>query len=191
LEEIIQSNIINILKVEERSISGIKKELDKKGIRMHRLTLAGYLTAMVDNQKLKVKEIKPSKVYSINERETASIYKKVGEMVKENFSEFQGEACLGCLYYLFNRPIFIREIELCNVDLPKMYRKSISTKKEIFIKSFHEVGVEIPENEMLIEPENLNTTQVMRLLRSVIISQSNLLVQNYLVENEQKTLEDL
>ncbi|MCL4323317.1 MAG: hypothetical protein M1498_02575 [Candidatus Thermoplasmatota archaeon] len=187
----VQSQIIQILKKDERSISGIKSDLEGVGLKLHRLTLSGYLSAMVEAEILKVKEIKPAKVYSLNQKGTVSLYRKIGKAIKETFSENHGDICLSFLYYTFQRPIFIREFELCDIDLPKNYRKSFSTKKITYIKSFQETGIEIPENEMIIEPENINNTQVLRIMRNLILSQNNLMTETSLVDMEQKTLEDI
>ena len=187
----VQSQIIQILKKDERSISGIKSDLEGVGLKLHRLTLSGYLSAMVEAEILKVKEIKPAKVYSLNQKGTVSLYRKIGKAIKETFSENHGDICLSFLYYTFQRPIFIREFELCDIDLPKNYRKSFSTKKITYIRSFQETGIEIPENEMIIEPENINNTQVLRIMRNLILAQNNLMTETSLVDMEQKTLEDI
>ncbi len=191
MNQSIQGQIIQILKKDEQSISGIKKELDQVGLKLHRLTLAGYLSAMVDSEILKVKEIKPAKVYSLNQKGTVSLYRKIGKAIKDTYNENHGDICLSFLYYTFQRPIFIREFELCDIDLPKNYRKSFSTKKLNYIKSFQEAGIEIPENEMIIEPESTNNTQLMRIMRILLLSQNNLLVESSLIDMEQKTLEDI
>ncbi len=187
----IQNQIIQILKNEERSISGIKKELENKNVKMHRLTLSGYLNSMVDSEILKVKEIKPSKVYSINQKGTVTMYRKIGKTVKELYSEHQGDHCLSFLYYLFNRPIFVRELEMCDTDLPKNYKKSFSSKKTQFIKLFQESGIEIPENDMLIEPESVNNIYLLREFRALILEQMSTIRENPIVDDDQKTLEDV
>ncbi|MHB1439708.1 MAG: hypothetical protein ACYCSO_01110 [Cuniculiplasma sp.] len=191
MTQTIQKQIVQILKKDEQSISGIKKSLEELGIKMHRLTLAGYLSSMVDSEILKVKEIKPAKVYSLNQKGTVSLYRKIGKAIREIYPDNHGDICLSFLYYTFNRPIFIREFELCDVDLPKNYRKSFSTKKITFIKSFQESGIEIPDNEMLIEPESTNNFQVMRIMRNLILSQNSLMAESSLIDTEQKTLEDI
>jgi hypothetical protein len=187
----IQNTIVQILRNDEMSISRIKKELEIRKQNMHRLTLSGYLTAMVDEDILKVKEIKPSKVYSINQKGTVSMYKKIGKVVREIHRENQGDQCLGLLYHLFKRPIFIRELELCEVDLPRNYRRSISPKKGQFIRSFQEMGIEIPETDMIIEPENVNSVQLLKELRVLLLDEIKNIHENPVVDDDQTTLEDI
>ena len=187
----VQNMIVQILKNTEMSISGIKKELENKNQKMHRLALSGYLSSMVDSGILKVKEIKPSKVYSINQKGTVTMYRKIGKVVKEIFREDQGDQCLALLFHLFRRPVFIRELELCEVDLPKRYKKAVSPKKTQFIKSFQELGIEIPETDMIVEPENVNNINLLRELRILLLDGMKDLKENPVIDDDQTTLEEI
>ncbi len=186
------TSIFEILKDgNELSISNIKKELDARNIKFHRLTLSGYLNSMADLDILSVKEIKPSKVYSLKKQGAASMYKKIGNIIKELYRDDHGDNCLAFLFYIFNRPVFIREFELCDVDLPKKYKKSYSPKKIQFIKAFRSIGIEIPENEMLIEPEQVNNVYLLKNLKALVLDQFKLLKETPIIDLDQRTLEDI
>ena len=55
--------IIECLGKDGKSISALSKDLESRGIKMHRLIITGYLRAMTDLGYLKEREIPPSKIY--------------------------------------------------------------------------------------------------------------------------------
>ena len=109
-ERLLKDDIISDLTTEEKSISGLQKSLEEKGRSLHRLVLTGYLKAMVDSGFLREKEIKPSRIYSINQNGSRDIYDLVGLAVTRTGSEDSGSDALLVLNYLFNRPIFARRM---------------------------------------------------------------------------------
>ncbi len=188
----VSNNIRAILKNGELSISGIKEKLDRIGIQTHRLTLSGYLSAMVDLGYLKFKDIKPAKVYSINEGRANSAYNSIGNSIRNIFPEKNGDICLMTLNYIFNRPIFIREIELCGTDLPQNYRQVNTAKKSEYMDKMAMMGINISETERIIEPsDKKDQDKIMKILRDMCISHYDLKFIEELRDNEQKTLEDL
>ncbi|MGP6240192.1 hypothetical protein ACNF40_07260, partial [Cuniculiplasma sp. SKW4] len=129
----ISRQILEVLKDDELSISGIREKLESRGIKVHRLTLSGYLSSMVDSGFLKYKDIKPAKVYSIDDGKVISIYSMIGNAVSKRYPGRTGDMSLLLLFNLFNRPIFLREVELCSAELPRAYKQSFSKRKEIYI----------------------------------------------------------
>ncbi len=188
----ISKDIRQILMEGELSISGIKERLDRKGIQTHRLTLSGYLTALVDAGILKFKGIKPAKVYSINPGVANNIYNAIGNSVKQIYPTNNGDISLMVLSYIFNRPVFLREIELCGVDLPINYRQVNSTKKQEYMEKMALMGISISETERIIEPSGTRDMERLgKVLREICISAHDLKFVEELRENDQKTLEDL
>ena len=185
--------IVAILKDGELSISGIKEKLDRIGIQTHRLTLSGYLSAMVDLGHLKFKDIRPAKVYSINEGRVNNAYASIGRSIRNIFPEKNGDICLITLNYIFNRPIFIREIELCGTDLPINYRQANTGKKSEYMEKLAMMGINISETERTIEPSDMkDQDKIMKVLRDICISHYDLkFIIEELRDNDQKTLEDL
>ncbi|HXK36693.1 MAG TPA: hypothetical protein VJ553_03880, partial [Candidatus Paceibacterota bacterium] len=58
--------VLEILKKDPMSISGVCRELASKGVKLHRLELTGYLKALADMNVLKEKDILPAKVFSLS-----------------------------------------------------------------------------------------------------------------------------
>lgn len=124
-----------------RSINSIYKELNKEGIKMHRLVLTGYLRALADCGILKEMEIPPSKVYTPAKISEVEIYERIGKGVRKlKMREGKkSEVCLFILQKLFKRPIFYDELKRCGYPLPKNHIKAdlkeVDEAKEILSNS--------------------------------------------------------
>ena len=187
----VSKQIMEVLKDDELSISGIKDKLESRNLKVHRLTLSGYLSSMVDMGLLKFKDIRPAKVYSIDDKKVVSIYSLIGKAVRLRYPERSGDMSLLLLFNLFNRPVFIREIELCDADLPRAYRQSFSKRKELYVQKLGLLGINITENERLIEPSFDDKNAVLSLMRDLILVSNDIQHIEEISETEQKTLEDL
>lgn len=167
-ERLLKDDIVSDLTAEEKSISGLQKSLEEKGRSLHRLVLTGYLKAMVDSGLLREKEIKPSRIYSVNQSGSRDIYDLVGLAVTRMGSEDSGGDTLLVLNYLFNRPIFARELERCNVDPARDYRKVMPPRKKEIIDKLSEQGIKIPQSNTMMEPETRDLSRLLRILREII-----------------------
>ncbi len=121
--------IVEILRGEEKSISAIHRELENRGLKVHRLLLTGYLRAMVEMGVLRERVIPPSKVYTVVSSKKKDIYDAVGEKVREVCGageENEGGAqkkkrdllTLYVLQRLFLRPVFLYELKKAGADVP-------------------------------------------------------------------------
>lgn len=187
----LKDKIISDLSVEEKSISGLQKSLEEKGTNLHRLVLTGYLKAMVDLGILREKEIKPARIYSLKSQQGRDIYSTVGTISRNFDSENAGDNALLILSSLFNRPIFVREIERCNVEIPRNYRKVSSTRRLEYIKKLEENGIKVPHSNMMMEPEFKESSSLVKSLRDIIYDIFDL--KRYIVSDSdfaQKTLDE-
>lgn len=166
----IVEKIKKVLSGNELSISSIKSELDKIGVKVHRLTLSGFLDAMVALGELNVKHIKPSKIYSISEKRILNFYDIVGKVSRENEKVNSGDFALDFLYRFLSRPVFMREIELCDVEYPKKYERKISDKKEKWIEILNNHGISIEPRNPLIIPNNysMSNSEYEQTLKKII-----------------------
>ncbi len=181
--------ILNEIKGEEKSITGIQKSLEKKGINMHRLVLTGYLNAMVELGILKEKEIKPAKIFTFVEQSRKDIYFIVGESMKKFDDNNSGYNTLLVLNYLFDRPVFTKEIEKCNVNLPKTGFKTVNSKyRDEYIKKLLDADIIIPQSSLLYEPVEKDNSLLSKLITLIIYNEYD--VKKYcVVNNNQKTLD--
>lgn len=187
----LKDKILSDLSVEEKSISGLQKSLEEKGVNLHRLVLTGYLRALVDLGILREKEIKPARIYSLKSQQGKDIYSTVG-LISRNFDEDNaGDGALMILFSLFNRPIFVREIERCNVEIPRNYRKVSSSRRLEYIKKLEENGIKIPQTNMMMEPESKDFSSLVKSLREIVYDIYDL--KRYIISDSdfaQKTLDE-
>ncbi len=181
--------ILNEINGEEKSITGIQKSLEDKGINMHRLVLTGYLNAMVELGMLKEKAIKPARIFSYTGQNKHDIYSIVGSTMKKMDEQNSGYNSLLVLYYLFERPIFTRELEKCNVNIPAKDVRTINSQyRNEYIKKLGELNIKIPQSSVLLEPVDLDRTGVTKLLNYILSNEYDL--KKYMIVNtNQKTLD--
>jgi hypothetical protein len=164
----LKEDIVSELVEEEKSISGLQKSLETRGINTHRLVLTGYLRAMVDVGILREKEIKPSRIYSIQSIPGKDIYELVGLAARKMTDESTGDYALELLHYIFNRPIFVREIERCNVDLPRQYKSVVPQRRLEYIAKLNEQGIKIPQNNIMMEPQSRDAQKLLMMLKDLV-----------------------
>jgi hypothetical protein len=154
----LKETILLILADQECTISGLHGKLKEKGIEIHRLVLTGYLRSMRDMEMLVEKEVKPSKLYYINDKVHSDIYSIVGRVSKSIDEERSPEIALSILFSLFGRPVFIREIERCGLPPPRKYSKVMPPERLKYIERLNKAGVSIPSNSVMVEPEEKSST---------------------------------
>lgn len=184
-ERSLKEYIISELVEEEKSISGLQKSLESHGINTHRLVLTGYLRAMVDMGLLKEKEIKPSRIYSIQNASGKDIYDLVGSVARKVSGEEIGDHALELLFYIFNRPIFVREIERCNVDLPRHYNSVVPQRRMEYIAKLNDQGIKIPQNNMMMEPSQRDAQKLLMMLKSLVSISMD--VKRYIMPDQEGT----
>ena len=181
--------ILNEINGEEKSITGIQKSLEEKGINMHRLVLTGYLNAMVELGILREREIKPARIFSFVGQNKQDIYSIIGSNMKKFDEGNAGYNSLLVLHYLFERPIFIRELEKCNVVIPSKSIKYVESRyRADYIKKLGEANIKIAPSSVLIEPIDADKISITKLLNYILYNEYD--IKKYTVVNtSQKTLD--
>jgi hypothetical protein len=103
--------------------------------------------------------------------------------------ENAGYNALQVLYYLFERPIFTRELERCSVNIPTKNTRTINSQyRNDYVKKLGEVDIKIPVSSVLLEPVDFDKAGVTKLLNYILASEYDL--KKYMVVNtNQKTLD--
>ncbi len=184
-QKTLKEDIVSELVEEEKSISGLQKSLESRGINTHRLVLTGYLRAMVDMGVLKEKEIKPSRIYSIQSIPGKDVYELTGMAARKLSPDSSGDHALELLYFIFNRPVFVREIERCNVDLPRQYKTVVPQRRLEYIAKLNEQGIKIPQNNIMMEPESRDNQKLLMMLRDLV--SISLDVKRYIMPDQEGT----
>ncbi len=144
--------IIELLGKEGMSINGLSKVLEKKGIKVHRLFLTGYLVAMKDFGILKEREIKPAKVFSVQPVTKKDIYQIIGEKSRRIDEDEASDICLYSLYRMFNRPIFLRELNRAGVGSPRYGKKIVGEERKKALELLANAGITVPRNNSAYIP---------------------------------------
>lgn len=141
--------VVSYLRVQERSISSLTKQLKQDGYSFHRLFVTGYLKALADVGMLREKAIPPSKVYTTSAHREPNLYELVGARCREAAKEEpeQARLAVAVLQKLFRRPIFLRELRECGfaaaVDVPPAPREEREEARRGLVK----LGLQLPTNE--------------------------------------------
>ena len=141
--------VVSYLRVQERSISSLTKQLKQDGYSFHRLFVTGYLKALADVGILREKDIPPSKVYTTSAHREPNLYELVGLRCRESAKEEANQArlAIAVLQKLFRRPIFLREIRECGlagaIDVPPAPREEREEARRGLVK----LGLQLPTNE--------------------------------------------
>ena len=119
-DKALKEDIFDILKNDGKSISALSRDLEERGINIHRLILTGYLRALTDYNYLKEKEVPPAKVYMPVKGKEKDIYEMVGEFSRKLETGPDADLLvLYCLNRLFKRPVFFEELRKAGVrDMP-------------------------------------------------------------------------
>jgi hypothetical protein len=145
--------VVSYLRVQERSISSLTKQLKQDGFSFHRLFVTGYLRALADVGMLREKDIPPSKVYSTSTHRELNLYELVGSRCREAMKDEpdQMRLAIGVLQKLFRRPIFLREVRECgfpgSIEAPQASREEREEARRGLVK----LGLQLPTNEPAYE----------------------------------------
>jgi len=176
----LRESIIEILNQEEMSISSISKRLEKEGIKIHRLTLTGYLQALRDMNILKEKEIQPSKIYAVLKIEEKNIYEIMSEFISEHPES--GDLCVFVLNKLFKRPILKYEIDRCNASKPEFAERVYGDDRKGAIEVFESMGIPVSKNMPAYIPKKDYNEEFMEILTQMVIKTFN--IQKYTINKK-------
>ena len=163
--------ILEILKKESASISGLSRELTSRGVKLHRLELTGYLKALADMNVLKERDIKPSKVFSVSVSREKNLYELIGESCVRYGRTDEERATLAAysLQNLFKRPVFDMEVRRCGlagtVDGRKVTNEERAESKGILTR----MGYKVPTSDVPIYVENDMEEQFLQVLEDALI----------------------
>jgi hypothetical protein len=166
--------VVSHLRVQERSISSLTKQLEADGYTFHRLFVTGYLKALADTGILREKDIPPAKVYSASSHRERNLYELVGERCRSAGPDERGQARLAVavLQRLFRRPIFLRELRECGFTAAVDAVAAPRDEREEARRALLKLGVPVPTNEPAYVAEERRND-----LRDAIVS--DLLVERF------------
>jgi hypothetical protein len=164
--------VLEILKKDQMSISGVCRELASKGVKLHRLELTGYLKALADMNMLKEKDIKPAKVFSASTARERNLYELIGDSSSLYARTPNERATLAayCLQRLFKRAVFDMEVRRCGVEGVVEGRKASSEERSDAKAILTRVGYKVPTSDVpTIVEKNLDDL-FLQVLADVVVA---------------------
>ncbi|HIJ16301.1 MAG TPA: hypothetical protein HA364_00785 [Thermoplasmata archaeon] len=149
-EKDLRDLVLEVLKKDPASISGVSRELASRGVKMHRLELTGYLKALADLDILKEKDIKPAKVFSLSGGRDRSLYEMIGGCVNAMPGTATERATIAayCLQRLFKRAVFDMEVRRCGVDGIVEGRKATPDERADAKSLLTRLGYKVPNSDI-------------------------------------------
>jgi len=180
--------VLEILKKDPMSISGVCRELASKDVKLHRLELTGYLKALADMNVLKEKDIKPAKVFSLSAVREKNLYEVVGESCSKIGKTPDERATLAAytLQKLFRRAVFDMEVRRCGVDGAADGRKATTEERSEAKAVLTRLSYKVPNSDIPTIVEKDLNEQFVQVLAEVIVERFNL--RPYLKETTQLKL---
>ncbi|MGD9963653.1 MAG: hypothetical protein AB7S97_07140 [Thermoplasmata archaeon] len=168
--------VIEVLKKDPASISGLSRELAGRGVKMHRLELTGYLKALADLDILKEKDIKPAKVFSVSGGRDRSLYEMVGDRVNEMPGTSTERATIAayCLQRLFKRAVFDMEVMRCGVDGIVEGRKATPDERAEAKSILVRMGYKVPNSDVPTVVEAELEPLFVRVLADIVVDKFGL-----------------
>lgn len=168
--------VLDVLRKDQASISGISRELAARGVKMHRLELTGYLKALADLDILKEKEIKPAKVFSISGTRDRSLHEMVGDCVNAMPGTSTERATIAayCLQRLFKRAVFDMEVRRCGVDGIVEGRRATSEERTEAKSILSRMGYKVPNSDVPTVVEAELEPLFVRVLAEIVVEKFGL-----------------
>lgn len=142
--------VLEILKKDQMSISGVCRELAARGVKLHRLELTGYLKALADMNMLKEKDIKPAKVFSSSAARDRNLYELIGDSCSIYARTPDERATLAayCLQRLFRRAVFDMEVRRCGVSGVVEGRRADTEERSEAKSILTRLGYKVPNSDV-------------------------------------------
>ena len=167
--------VLEILKKDAASISGVSRELAERGVKLHRLELTGSLKALADMNVLKEKDIKPAKVFSLSSTREKNLYELIGQASANNALTADERATLASysLQKLFKRAVFDMEVRRCGLDGLVDGRRASQEERAEAKVVLSRMGYKIPNSDVPIIVEKDLDQQFLSVLAEVVIERFN------------------
>ena len=183
--------LLDEIRNDPKSISGICRQLESRGVKLHKLVITGYLRALADMGHIKAKDIPPSKVYYAVTPKKMDIYETVGHHLKEwgLTSDSRCEVALYCLERLFRRPIFHSELKRADASPVNRVPRMVDEARAEIRKMLGRARLQVPRNDPLYTSTKEHPEEYDRLMAEMILVSFN--VRSLVREGRQVSLEGL
>lgn len=191
--------VTDILRSGNLSISQVGAALRERGIKLHRLAIAGYLKALADDGYLEEREIPPAKTYRLHPGHAPrSVHDVVAEKVRAVAVDPSGAARLAVqvLWELFQRPIFREELHRAGLEPERGLEEVAGEERQAARRLLSKTPLKLPFNDAAYRPLYANAEDEFRLraeARQVVgtILRELFGVQSLAMTSKQATLQEV
>ena len=168
--------IVDILKKDPASISGASRELEARGVKLHRLELTGYLKALAGMGILREKDIKPAKVFSVSPSTQKSFHELVGEACSLVGATPDERATLAVysLQKMFKRAVFDMELRRCGIEGTVSGRKATSEERSEAKAVLVRQGYRVPNSDVPTVVDKDLSDEFSRVMAHVLVERFDL-----------------
>lgn len=138
-----------------KSISQVGKLLKERGLRLHRLAVAGYLKALADAGLLEEREIPPAKVYTLRPKQAQrDAYSATARRCREAATSEPEAARLyvQALADLFRRPIFREELRRGAFEPSRLLEEVEGEERQAARRHLSKAPLKLPFNDPAYRP---------------------------------------
>lgn len=147
--------VAELLRSGPRSISQVGHGLKERGLKLHRLAVAGYLKALADAGFLEEREIPPAKVYSLRPASARrDVYTLAAQRCRdERPSEAEAARLfLHVLWDMFHRPIFRDELRRGGFEAPRPASEVEGEERQAARRHLSKSPLKLPFNDAAYRP---------------------------------------
>jgi len=156
----------------DQTIAGMVRQLDKRQVKHHRLTVTGYLHALADTGYLEVRSVPPAKLFSLKASPRRTLPGVMGVCARRMFSGSEPRAVeltVGALERVLDRAIFMSEIAEAGFSRTGNLRQLGKKERAEEAKRLGRCGVTVREGEPMFRVRDVDAGEVDRLLDETIL----------------------
>jgi hypothetical protein len=158
--------VTDVLRDGQASISQVVAALRERGIKLHRLAVAGYLKALADDGYLEEHRIPPAKTYRLHPGHAPrSVYEVVADRARQisNDETEAGRVALQALVDLFARPVFREELRRTGFEARRGFKEIAGDDRQAARRVLSKTPVKLPFNDPAYVPSYENAHEEERL----------------------------
>jgi len=164
--------ILEILRQEgDLTIAGMVRQMEKRGVVHHRLTVTGYLHAMADTGYLEVRSVPPAKLFSIKPSPKRTLCSILGDCARRMTSSEPRalELTVAALERVLDRPVFLSEVTEAGFSRTGNLRQLGKKERTDEARRLAKCGVAVREGEPMFRAKEPSDEEMDRLFREALL----------------------
>jgi DNA-binding PadR family transcriptional regulator len=156
----------------DTTIAEMVRQLERRGVKHHRLTVTGYLHALADAGYLEVRSVPPAKLFSLKASPSRTLPAVMGACARRMVNGGENRAMeltVGGLERLLDRAVFMSEIAEAGFYRTGNLRQLGKKERTEEAKRLDRCGVAVREGEPMFRAREVDPVEVNRLLDETLL----------------------